>query len=87
MGEENLDDKILDDEFRKVLAVYQFGIDVLKNYENKEELIGILYKSMKFWEEQYIDFRLDKFDSEGRKVIREVYNILGYNPYNPKQIQ
>lgn len=35
----------------------------------------------------YIDFRLKEYDSEARSVIREAYKVLGYNPYNPKQIR
>ncbi|RLD79750.1 MAG: hypothetical protein DRJ15_08740 [Bacteroidetes bacterium] len=85
MGEENLEDRILDKDF----AVLTTGLNVLRtmamgkeDYEFVDMLEGVFMRHTN----DYIDFRLECYDSEGRKVIRETYRILGYNPFNNKQL-
>lgn len=79
MGEENIEDQIQDQDYW--LALYSLDYLMQDLYKAEAyELINKVDKSRYRISEDYILFRLDKYDSEGRKVIREVYNVLGYNP-------
>jgi hypothetical protein len=58
---------------------------IIKEDYDTAELVKHLELSAR---DNYVDFRLKEYDSEGRALVREVYtNILGYNPNNPKQIK
>lgn len=79
MGEENLEDRTLNTEFLSNLYKYRVMINAqirLENYYFASEAL----KLHKQTEIDYINFRLDKYAGEGRKVVGEVYKILGYNP-------
>lgn len=67
-----------------------YALDYLKNDLRKAEAYELINKVDESWKRvsnDYIDFRLNRsqyFESEGRKVIREVYKVLGYNPNRGK---
>jgi hypothetical protein len=82
MGDENLDDKIMDIDMQNGLLAMELVFNTLVKQEKYEDAKK-MYWSWKRVGQDYIDFRLKHYDSEGRKVIREVYKVLGYNPYLP----
>lgn len=85
MGDENLEDKVTDVDMRNALFAMDVTMNALLNREQYKEYQK-MYWSWKRITGDYIYFRLTHYDSEARSVIREVYNVLGYNPYNPRQI-
>lgn len=86
MGAENLEDVVHDADYQNALLVMDLAINAYERLEMYEEAKK-MYNSWKRVSEDYIDFRLDRFDSEGRQVVSQVYfKILKYNPHNPRQI-
>jgi len=85
MGDENIEDKIYDADYQNALFSLNTMFNTFMSMEQYENAKGI-YWTWKRFGDDYISFRLRHYDSEGRKVIKEVYDILGYNPYNPKQL-
>ena len=85
MGEENIEDRINDADYQN--SIYSMGVmvDSLVDLDKMEAAKG-MYASWKRVSDEYIIFRLNLFDSEARRVVKEVYKVLGYNPYNPRQI-
>lgn len=85
MGEENLEDRLDDMHYLNSLWALDFVHQVLKKGEAYEAAECLLSTFMHV-SNNYIDFRLKHYDSEGRKMIRETYKVLGYNPNSPKQL-
>lgn len=86
MGYEDLEDCINNADYLNAINALQLmGTALLKmeDYSNYQKINGSLYRITN----DYIRFRLERFDSEARQVISETYKVLGYNPHNPKQIK
>lgn len=64
------------------LIIYKKLVEAYDMFEYAKR-INDTFHAMAF---DYVDFRLREYDSEARSVIKKVYKVLGYNPYNPKQI-
>lgn len=82
-----------DDGLREQLDLcWLVQLDSLDMYINeciKNEEYDLLYfanVTYKVVSDKYVSWHLKNYDSEARKIIRNTYNILGYNPYNPKQL-
>jgi len=79
MGYEDLEDVLNDTDYLNALDTITL-VEGVATKVNQFEYASSLKNSWIRISKDYIDFRLDKFDSEGRMVIREVYGVLGYNP-------
>lgn len=80
MGNDNLEDRTINEKFLSDFQKYRWIAESQTRLENYHVVASVL-RLHKQAEVDYINFRLDKYASEGRKVIAEVYKILGYNPY------
>lgn len=80
MSDDDLENKVYDTDYRNALWSMT---EVHKSLMKAEQYRAAqaIYWSWKRITEDYISFRLEKYSSESNKVIRKVYNILGYNPY------
>jgi hypothetical protein len=63
-----------------------YALDYLRQDLERVEAYELISKVEESWKrisDDYIDFRLNHsayFESEGRKVVKDVYKVLGYFP-------
>ena len=83
LGDEDISDKLDDRDYLNAL----FCIDIINKLAIKSDEYEISQELSESWKrisDDYIDFRLKHYDSEGRKVIRATYKTLGYKPNRGK---
>ena len=81
-----LEDKlnVVEDKYLGVIDTYNMYIkryEQLEQYEKIPKLKKALYVAI----DEYEAFHLQNFESEGRRIVRKAYRILGYNPERPKK--
>jgi len=79
MGAENIEDRFSNFDYLNALWSIEILSRVMVSNEDYDLAEG-LNDSWRRISNDYIDFRLKHYNSEGRMVIRETYRILGYAP-------